>query len=83
MNARRYWFPVRPARNGWGWGLPVVWQGWVVLLVFFVVLIGGEIALARHGPLVLSTWGLLMGALLLGVFFWKGEPQSARDERSP
>jgi hypothetical protein len=83
MSPKPYWFPVRPARNGWGWGLPVAWQGWVVLLVFFVVLIGGEVALAPYGPLVLSTWGLLMGALLLGIFFWKGEQQSMRDERSP
>ncbi len=25
-----YWFPAK--RYGWGWGLPAVWQGWVVLI---------------------------------------------------
>jgi hypothetical protein len=25
----RYWFPAK--RYGWGWGLPVTWQGWAVL----------------------------------------------------
>ena len=28
----RYWFPAK--RYGWGWGLPAVWQGWVVLVGF-------------------------------------------------
>jgi hypothetical protein len=83
MSAPRYWFPVRPARNGWGWGLPQVWQGWAVLLAFSVLLTGGEITLASYGALVLAAWGLLMGALLLAVCFWKGEPQSMRDEGSP
>jgi hypothetical protein len=54
-----------------------------VLAGFFVLLIGGEIALAPHGGLVLAAWGLLMGALLLAICFWKGEPQSMRDEGSP
>ena len=40
MGPKRYWFPVHPARNGWGWGLPIAWQGWVAFLVFFVLLIG-------------------------------------------
>jgi hypothetical protein len=29
---KRYWFPTRS--YGWGWGLPVVWQGWVVFLSY-------------------------------------------------
>lgn len=32
------WF--RAKTYGWGWGLPLKWQGWVVyLLYFFIVLI--------------------------------------------
>jgi hypothetical protein len=27
-----YWFPA--GRYGWGWGLPVRWQGWLVLAAF-------------------------------------------------
>jgi hypothetical protein len=85
MNNRPYWFPVRPARNGWGWGLPVVWQGWVVLLGYFVLLTVGitMLALAHFGELAIIGYSLAMGALLLAVYFWKGEPQSMRDESSP
>ena len=25
-----YWFPAKT--YGWGWGLPITWQGWLVFL---------------------------------------------------
>lgn len=28
-----FWFPAKS--YGWGWGLPVTWQGWLVVLVYF------------------------------------------------
>ena len=31
-----YWFPSK--RYGWGWGLPICWQGWVVFGVYLVLL---------------------------------------------
>jgi hypothetical protein len=49
MKEQRYWFPVRPARNGWGWGLPTAWQGWAAYMVYFAALIGGIFLLASHG----------------------------------
>jgi hypothetical protein len=33
------WFPAK--RYGWGWGLPVAWQGWVVLLAWLALFVGG------------------------------------------
>lgn len=83
IEMKRYWFPVRPARDGWGWGLPLVWQGWLVLLVFFFLLIGGSVILAPYGLLALIANGLASGAFLLAMSFWKGEPQSMRDNGSP
>ncbi len=83
MEQKKYWFPVRPARNGWGWGLPQVWQGWVVYLVFFVLLIGGSILLAPYGELALIANGFASGGFLLAMAFWKGEPLSMRDNSSP
>jgi hypothetical protein len=38
-NKPAFWFPVKP--YGWGWGLPVCWQGWVVLLAYLALIIGG------------------------------------------
>lgn len=58
-----------PARNGWGWGLPQVWQGWAVLATFFVLLIGGVTALAFYGPMFVALYGCALGGLLLAVAF--------------
>ena len=33
------WFPART--YGWGWGLPVCWQGWLVVAVYFLMLFAG------------------------------------------
>lgn len=29
---RNYWFPAK--RYGWGWGLPIRWQGWICLAIY-------------------------------------------------
>ena len=83
MEKKQYWFPVRPARNGWGWGLPLVWQGWLVYAIFFALLIAGPILLAPFGVLALMANGCASGGFLLLMCFWKGEPQSMRDNNSP
>ena len=83
MKDQRYWFPVRPARNGWGWGLPIVWQGWAVYVLYLVSLISGIELLARYGVVAIIIFSCVWGALFIGVMFWKGEPQSMRDNGSP
>ncbi|MFP5392392.1 MAG: hypothetical protein ACLGI6_12755 [Gammaproteobacteria bacterium] len=83
MEQKAYWFPVRPAAHGWGWGLPITWQGWVVLLLFFVLLTGGSIVLAPYGVVAVIANGCASAGFLLAVAFWKGEPQTARHRNSP
>ncbi len=34
-----FWFPAK--RYGWGWGLPVRWQGWLVLVLYFASICAG------------------------------------------
>ena len=53
---KQYWFPVRPASRGWGWGLPLVWHGWAVYAVFFAALTGGLVLLAPYGQLATIAW---------------------------
>jgi hypothetical protein len=83
MKNRRYWFPVRPARNGWGWGLPIAWQGWLAYLIFFAALFGGITLSVPYGQLAMIAFSCVWAALFVGLMFWKGEPQSARDQQSP
>jgi hypothetical protein len=45
----QYWFPAK--RFGWGWGLPITWQGWAVLFVFVsLVAAGGFVIHPRQSP---------------------------------
>ena len=69
----RYWFPAK--RYGWGWGLPIAWQGWVVMAVFVVLLFGGAVALLpTHGPAAFVAYTAFICLLLVGVCWLKGEP---------
>jgi hypothetical protein len=73
----RYWFPAK--RYGWGWGLPRVWQGWVVMAVFAVlVLIGAVILLPKYGPSTFVPYAAFLCLVLVGVCWIKGEPATWR-----
>ncbi len=37
------WF--EPKKYGWGSGLPVTWQGWLVMLIYLLVVIGSAVLL--------------------------------------
>ena len=68
-----YWFPAK--RYGWGWGLPIAWQGWLVLAAFFVlVLLGIRWFPPRQSMPVFFLYIAVITALLTGVCWLKGEP---------
>jgi hypothetical protein len=69
----RYWF--RAKRYGWGWGLPLTWEGWVVITVWLCVLVAVVPSLHEHRH-VLDQFVFIVGmvAVLCGVCYWKGEP---------
>ena len=70
---KRYWFPAK--RYGWGWGLPSAWQGWVVVVAFFVLLALGSVLFP---PDEQTGWYLayvaIIAVALIVVAWWKGEP---------
>jgi hypothetical protein len=72
-----YWFAAK--RYGWGWGLPLRWQGWVVLAAFFLLMVVNAMVFTLPGHLLafLIGTGLLCGALTV-VCFWRGEPPAWR-----
>jgi len=65
----RYWF--RAKRYGWGWGLPLCWEGWVVMGVWLagLVAIVGLLEEPERGASV-----LLESIVLVAICWWKGEP---------
>ena len=72
-----YWFPAKT--YGWGWGLPVAWQGWLVYGIAAALLAAGFFIfppVARPVLVQIYTWSVV---LLLVVMCWiKGEPPSWR-----
>jgi hypothetical protein len=69
---RKYWFPAK--RYGWGWGLPLTWQGWVVMVVWLAVLGGGLYLLAPRPVGLHVLFVAVMIAILTVVCYAKGEP---------
>lgn len=68
----RYWFPAK--RYGWGWGPPTAWQGWVVLIGFFaLVLAGAVLVLPQRGPVAFVAYTLVLSGLLVVICWIKGE----------
>ncbi len=70
---RKYWF--RAKRYGWGWGLPLCWQGWVAYGAY-AVLLGLAVFWFRfhHHPAAFVSLVLLLTLALLGVCWTMGEP---------
>ncbi|NJL31096.1 MAG: hypothetical protein HC898_05420 [Phycisphaerales bacterium] len=68
-----YWFPAK--RYGWGWGPPNCWQGWAILLGWFVIQIPVTIYLARQQQIItLLIFTLIMVMALIAACWYKGEP---------
>jgi uncharacterized membrane protein YhaH (DUF805 family) len=72
-NDRKYWFPAK--RYGWGWGIPRRWQGWLVLVIFFALLVTGPVLFPPATDLVpFLIYMAVLSVLLIGVCWLTGEP---------
>lgn len=69
---QRYWFAAK--RYGWGWGLPVTWEGWGVLMLWVVAFILAGRYLIPHNMYAHLLFALAMVGLLLSICYLKGEP---------
>lgn len=72
-----YWFPAKS--YGWGWGIPIKWQGWAVLAAYVAGMAATFLLVSPQERLVefLSYIGVLTAALLV-VCWFKGEPPKWR-----
>jgi hypothetical protein len=72
QTANRAWFPAK--RYGWGWGLPLVWQGWLVYGISGVALclILRWVPPTQH-PIRFVGWMVAWVAALISVCLLKGE----------
>ena len=73
IDSTDYWFPAK--RYGWGWGLPVCWQGWVVLAIYAVLLAAGIVGLHPERSSTGFVWYVAgLSVLLVLMCWWRGEP---------
>lgn len=69
------WFPAK--KNGWGWGKPVVWQGWVVMVSYLLTIT--LFSYVYDPKTELFNWSVAVGActlVLIAMYIWKGEAPS-------
>ena len=52
MDDRPEWFSAK--RYGYGTALPIAWQGWVVMTLYFLVVIGAAFLFAKQ-PVILFS----------------------------
>lgn len=72
-----YWFAARSSGYGWGWGLPLTWQGWAVFVGFFVLLVAGSVLVMPYGTGIYVAYVFVLVALLILICAKKGEPLGA------
>jgi hypothetical protein len=71
-----FWFPVKT--YGWGWGLPVRWQGWVVLVAYAALLFFGiPYLVAERDVVAFLLYVVGITVLLIVVIVAKGERPAA------
>jgi len=77
MTDSKLWFRAKTV--GWGWGLPLAWQGWVAYALYAVLLTAGVIRFPpdRDMPMFLLVTLGPTGALVLLCMF-KGEKPGSR-----
>jgi hypothetical protein len=73
----QYWFPAK--RFGWGWGLPIAWQGWLAVGSFVALaLVGLDAVRSRYGDGAYVLYVLILTGGFLGICWKKGEPPKWR-----
>jgi hypothetical protein len=71
-NQPTFWFPAK--RYGWGWGLPVRWQGWLVFVGYLgLVYAGISYFRPRQAALSFLLYAAVLTAVLIVIVALKGE----------
>jgi uncharacterized membrane protein YhaH (DUF805 family) len=70
------WFAAK--RYGYGWGLPLRWQGWLVMLAYIAVILTAGFTLAHQHFAAFIAFSVLVSAAFVAICYWKGEPAKWR-----
>jgi len=68
-----YWFPAK--RYGWGWGAPIVWQGWAALMLWIALFAVAVVVFPLSQSPIAFVASILVITVLFSLLCWlKGEP---------
>ena len=69
----RYWFAAKT--YGWGWGLPLTWEGWVVFALYFgLLIVCAKLFPPDREPGQYAGAMTLLTSALIVICYAKGEP---------
>ena len=72
-DTKDYWF--RAQSYGWGWGLPLTWQGWTIAIIYAVMIIVGIVIFPlKENKALFICWIVGFTIMLLVICWIKGEP---------
>jgi hypothetical protein len=69
---KSYWFPAKT--YGWGWSWPTTSQGWLVMAIYALLLIGGGVFFLPTATETFIGYATLLSAVFVAVCWLKGEP---------
>jgi hypothetical protein len=79
---KQYWFPAM--RYGWGWGLPIAWQGWVAWIAFLGLMVAGDFIFPPNEDILrFALYAAVVVVIFVATLFAKGEPPKWRWRRRP
>jgi hypothetical protein len=72
-NKKDIWFPAK--KYGYGWGLPITWQGWLVMICYILLSVLGGVGLSYYAMalVVFIPYILLLTCLFILICWKKGE----------
>lgn len=76
-NDKEIWFPAM--KYGVGWGFPVTWQGWTVLLIYIdLILLGGLFLRSPFMIILFVVYVFILSGIFLSICWKKGEKTDIR-----
>jgi hypothetical protein len=81
-NEKEIWFPAM--KYGVGWGFPITWQGWAVLLTYIaLMLLGGLFFKSLFLIIPFIIYVFILSGIFLFICWKKGEKPDVRWGKKP
>jgi hypothetical protein len=69
---KKIWFAAK--KYGYGWGLPVRWQGWLVLVLYAALVFGGiRVFIGGKHAAYFVLYMTALSVALFAICAWKGD----------